>query len=221
MKTSKKLENFDFFTTIYPRTSSEKFASGKLSENEVSYNWAKANTNYKGKVKIEYDVVRPKAHGGDIITRNGHFIHFVSPDELDQIAKNIIFVIDKSGSMYGERIEMTKKAFKYILNDLDENDSYNLIYFDHNGYELFDRSRGMESRMEGTVLIRIAGIGYTKTQFFFGKPYTKTNMQKIFTGKRIRKRIRYIILYDSDIHFQFCGSVFEFHRIDKLFIKIL
>ena len=155
------------FLQLLPRTPSENFQILKKSENEVSYDWVKTNTNFKGKVKVEYDVVRPTGDGGDIITRNGHFIHFVSPDELDQIPKNIIFVIDKSSSMEGQRMKMTKKAFKYILNDLDETDSYNLIYFEDGAQKLFGQSRGMHSRTEGMVVIGIPRVIFKKTGFFY------------------------------------------------------
>ena len=47
---------------------------------------------FKGKdmdriVKIFYDVERPKLEGGDIITQNGYFIHFMSPKNLPPLDK--------------------------------------------------------------------------------------------------------------------------------------
>ena len=59
------------------------------------------------------------------MVRDGYFIHFISPDILPPIPKNIIFVIDKSGSMsYGARMEQTKEAFETILNDLHDDDYF-------------------------------------------------------------------------------------------------
>ena len=42
---------------------------------------------------------------------------------------DIICVIDKSGSMQGEKIKLVKKTLKYIIDLLDENDRFCLINF--------------------------------------------------------------------------------------------
>ena len=47
--------------------------------------------------------------------RNGYFVHFISPTEVKSIAKNIMFVIDESGSMSGRRMENTKKEMGILI----------------------------------------------------------------------------------------------------------
>jgi inter-alpha-trypsin inhibitor heavy chain H2 len=74
--------------------------------------------------------------GGDIIIRNGYFVHFISPENLDPFPKNIIFVIDRSGSMGGQKMERTKEAFEIILEDLKNDEKFNVIAFD-NQIDLF------------------------------------------------------------------------------------
>lgn len=36
---------------------------------------------------------------------NGYFVHYFAPEGLPTIPKNVIFVIDKSGSMRGRKIQ--------------------------------------------------------------------------------------------------------------------
>ena len=48
-----------------------------------------------------------------------------------QFGVNIIFVIDGSGSMWGERIEHARKAFKFMIEDLRPGlDTFNIIIYD-------------------------------------------------------------------------------------------
>ena len=70
---------------------------------------------------VTYDVVREEL-GGEILIKNGHFVHFFAPASLPVIPKNIVFIIDKSGSMHGSKIRQTKSALKTILEDLNEKD---------------------------------------------------------------------------------------------------
>ena len=44
--------------------------------------------------------------------------------------KDIIFVLDKSGSMQGEKIQQLQTAFDEIINQLQSNDMFNLVIFD-------------------------------------------------------------------------------------------
>ena len=51
---------------------------------------------------------------------------------------NFIFLIDRSGSMYGNRIEMAKQSLIYFLKSLPENGSkFNIISFGSNFFPLF------------------------------------------------------------------------------------
>ena len=43
---------------------------------------------------------------------------------------NVIFVIDASGSMWGDRIAQTRQAFKFMLEDLKAGDSFNVVTFE-------------------------------------------------------------------------------------------
>lgn len=64
---------------------------------------------------------------------NGFFMLLVSPktefSKEDIIDKNIVFILDVSGSMSGEKIEQAKKALKYCIKNLDKKDRFNIITF--------------------------------------------------------------------------------------------
>ena len=64
----------------------------------------------------------------------GYFMHIFSPtaEEIgtSPLNKDIIFVIDKSGSMDGLKLEQVKTAFSGIIKDLSEGDRFNVIFFD-------------------------------------------------------------------------------------------
>ena len=71
---------------------------------------------------------RPKADD------EGYFLMLLSPeirkadDEVSR--KTVIFVVDRSGSMSGKKMEQTKSALRFVLNNLREEDRFNIIAYD-------------------------------------------------------------------------------------------
>uniref|UniRef100_A0A672YA60 Inter-alpha-trypsin inhibitor heavy chain 3 n=1 Tax=Sphaeramia orbicularis TaxID=375764 RepID=A0A672YA60_9TELE len=84
-----------------------------------------------GDLVIVYDVNRDTTLG-DITASAGYFVHHFAPSSLTRIPKNVVFVIDQSGSMSGRKIHQTRIALIHILNDLAEEDFFGLITFDGN-----------------------------------------------------------------------------------------
>ncbi|XP_039653820.1 inter-alpha-trypsin inhibitor heavy chain H3-like isoform X4 [Perca fluviatilis] len=84
-----------------------------------------------GDLVIVYDVNRDTSIG-DIKTSAGYFVHHFAPSSLSRIPKNVVFVIDQSGSMRGKKMQQTRIALIHILNDLAEDDHFGLITFDSN-----------------------------------------------------------------------------------------
>ncbi|XP_059185019.1 inter-alpha-trypsin inhibitor heavy chain H3-like isoform X1 [Centropristis striata] len=78
---------------------------------------------------IKYDVKRAEDLGAVQIV-SGYFVHFFAPPDLPRVPKNLVFVIDRSGSMGGRKIEQTRDALVVILKDLHEEDHFALILFD-------------------------------------------------------------------------------------------
>uniref|UniRef100_A0A673AUV1 Inter-alpha-trypsin inhibitor heavy chain 2 n=1 Tax=Sphaeramia orbicularis TaxID=375764 RepID=A0A673AUV1_9TELE len=75
---------------------------------------------------VKYDVVR------DSNVSDGHFVHFFAPSNLSPLPKNIVFVIDVSGSMWGVKMKQTVEAMQAILDDLTIDDHFSVIDFNHN-----------------------------------------------------------------------------------------
>lgn len=40
---------------------------------------------------------------------NGYFVHFFAPPDLPQVPKNVVFVIDRSGSMHGIKLKQVRE----------------------------------------------------------------------------------------------------------------
>uniref|UniRef100_A0A674BCJ8 Inter-alpha-trypsin inhibitor heavy chain H6-like n=1 Tax=Salmo trutta TaxID=8032 RepID=A0A674BCJ8_SALTR len=77
---------------------------------------------------IQYDVELSDLIG-DIQVFDGYFVHYFAPRGLPVVPKDVIFVIDVSGSMIGTKIKQTKQAMSTILGDLREEDHFNIITF--------------------------------------------------------------------------------------------
>ncbi|XP_005448421.1 inter-alpha-trypsin inhibitor heavy chain H6 isoform X1 [Oreochromis niloticus] len=77
---------------------------------------------------IQYDVDL-KDLIGDVQVFDGYFVHYFAPRGLPVVPKDVIFVIDVSSSMIGNKIKQTKQAMSTILGDLREGDHFNIITF--------------------------------------------------------------------------------------------
>uniref|UniRef100_A0A3P8TA20 Inter-alpha-trypsin inhibitor heavy chain 3b, tandem duplicate 2 n=1 Tax=Amphiprion percula TaxID=161767 RepID=A0A3P8TA20_AMPPE len=114
-----------------------------------------------GDLVVVYDVNRDTSLG-DIKKSDGYFVHHFAPAGLSRIPKNVVFLIDQSGSMHGRKIEQTRIALIHILNDLAEDDYFGLITFDgdiiHWKRELVQASSGnVESAKSFAQTIRDRG----------------------------------------------------------------
>lgn len=85
-----------------------------------------------GNFAVSYDVNHQDDVGLVQIEDNTYFVHYFSPDEQDYtpLSKNIIFVIDISGSMSGGKIDQTREAIQVIFGQLHTSDTFMIILFD-------------------------------------------------------------------------------------------
>ncbi len=64
----------------------------------------------------------------------GFFLLLASPEIKaatdDRPPKTVIFVVDRSGSMSGKKIEQAKEALKFVLNNLRAGDTFNIVAYD-------------------------------------------------------------------------------------------
>nr|XP_056703682.1 inter-alpha-trypsin inhibitor heavy chain H2 [Euleptes europaea] len=89
------------------------------------------STVIDGNFVVVYDVNRD-TKAGELEIFNGYFIHFFAPENLEFLPKNILFVIDVSGSMWGLKMKQTVEAMKTILGDLRSDDKFSILDFNHN-----------------------------------------------------------------------------------------
>ncbi len=65
--------------------------------------------------------------------RDGFFILMATPGfampEKKMVPKDVIFVVDVSGSMAGQKIKQAREALRFCLNSLEENDRFEIIRF--------------------------------------------------------------------------------------------
>jgi Ca-activated chloride channel homolog len=68
---------------------------------------------------------------------DGYFLLLATPqikapedDEDERTAKTVIFVVDRSGSMSGEKMDQAKEALKFVLNNLHKGDTFNIVAYD-------------------------------------------------------------------------------------------
>ncbi len=70
-----------------------------------------------------------------------YFMGMVSPgvpDNDEILPKDIVFCLDRSGSMEGEKIEQAKNALRFCLNGFNEQDRFGLVIF-NSDIDSFDR----------------------------------------------------------------------------------
>lgn len=65
--------------------------------------------------------------------KDGYFLMLISPksniNEQERVAKDIVFVLDTSGSMSGEKIDKARAALKFGVESLSPRDRFNIISF--------------------------------------------------------------------------------------------
>ncbi|XP_014986190.3 inter-alpha-trypsin inhibitor heavy chain H4 isoform X6 [Macaca mulatta] len=116
----------DALTTSQNKTKAHIQFKPTLSQQQKSPE--QQETVLDGHLIIRYDVDRAVS-GGTIQIENGYFVHYFAPEGLTTMPKNVVFVIDKSGSMSGRKIQQTREALIKILDDLSPRDQFNLIIF--------------------------------------------------------------------------------------------
>jgi Ca-activated chloride channel homolog len=82
--------------------------------------------------------VSPDTVGASVVsyvddsTGEGYFLLLAAPgidDETEIVAKDVIVVLDTSGSMEGEKIEQARQALLYVLKHLNPDDRFNIVEF--------------------------------------------------------------------------------------------
>ncbi|MBN1917123.1 MAG: VWA domain-containing protein [Verrucomicrobia bacterium] len=87
---------------------------------------------------VLYYAVGDKAFGLNMLahrpsSEGGSFMLLISPQrDVDRnkiVRKDVVFVLDTSGSMSGDKIEQARRALTFCVNSLNEGDRFNIIQF--------------------------------------------------------------------------------------------
>jgi Ca-activated chloride channel family protein len=84
-----------------------------------------------GDAAVGASVLSYKPRSGE----DGYFMLLVSPEikssQDKPLPKTVVFVVDRSGSMSGKKIEQAKGALRFVLNNLREGDLFNVVAYDN------------------------------------------------------------------------------------------
>ncbi len=122
--------------TIY--SPSHEVAVNRKDDHRATISYEGNNVNVVRDFACYYSL-SDKDFGIDLITHrddpdeDGFFMLLISPKyEIDKkkiIEKDFIFILDRSGSMKGPKIEQAKKALRFCVENLNDGDRFNLILF--------------------------------------------------------------------------------------------
>jgi Ca-activated chloride channel family protein len=83
-----------------------------------------------GKQSIGTSILSYRPDGAE----DGYFMMLISPDiqaqQRESISKNVVFVVDRSGSMTGRKIDQAKEALRFVINNLNDGDLFNVVAYD-------------------------------------------------------------------------------------------
>eukprot|EP00090_Calanus_glacialis_P003392 TRINITY_DN12511_c0_g1_i1.p1 TRINITY_DN12511_c0_g1~~TRINITY_DN12511_c0_g1_i1.p1 ORF type:complete len:876 (+),score=214.06 TRINITY_DN12511_c0_g1_i1:35-2662(+) len=93
-----------------------------------SYQEEAGSQGISGQFIVKYDVDR-KGQESEVQVIDGYFVHYFVPENLETLPKHVVFVLDVSGSMSGEKIGQLKDSMFTVLDDMTETDYFNIITF--------------------------------------------------------------------------------------------
>ncbi|XP_050055035.1 inter-alpha-trypsin inhibitor heavy chain H4-like isoform X2 [Aphis gossypii] len=82
----------------------------------------------KGQFIVQYDVDH-NSTPNQVLIDDGYFVHFFAPTDLKPLRTHVIFVLDVSGSMAGQKLSQVKEGMGQILSEIHSEDFFTLILF--------------------------------------------------------------------------------------------
>jgi len=129
------LQSSSGLSTLYSSTHAMK--TELLGPGRARLSWQAADTIPTEDFELFFAPTRGGFGGGLLTGRLGgedHFLFVFSPEvkprQSSYLPKDIVFVMDRSGSMAGEKIEQAKKGLHFILDQLGEDDRFSIVCFD-------------------------------------------------------------------------------------------
>lgn len=96
-------------------------------------------------------------------TKQGSYgmVMLMPPDvsvEQQSLAREVVFVIDTSGSMSGDSMQQAKMALSYAVQDLPATDTFNLIEFDSEASQMWSSAQSATPENKAFATNYIAGL---------------------------------------------------------------
>ncbi|RKU35889.1 hypothetical protein C6495_04790 [Candidatus Poribacteria bacterium] len=97
----------------------------------------------------------------------GYFLLLISPKydvkKTDILEKDFIFVLDRSSSMAGTKIEQAKKALRFCMRNLNDGDRFNLISFNADVEPFSEKLVPVKDKRQTALafISRIDALGHT------------------------------------------------------------
>jgi len=95
-------------------------------------------------------------------SEEGTFMLVVTPkaevEKSDVIGRDIVFVMDISGSMQGDPLEQTKHALMHILGELNPDDRFDVVAFDDQASPFFGDLRRADGSTTGDARDRVSEL---------------------------------------------------------------
>lgn len=139
----------------------------------------------RGKVSAKLLSYRPEAG------QDGFFLLLASPEikppDAARQPKTVVLVIDRSGSMSGEKIEQVRGALKHVLNNFHEGDLFNVIAYDDN-IEMFK-----PELQRYTDQTRRAALGFVESIYSGGLTDINAAMRAALGQLQDSKRPSYVV----------------------------
>ncbi len=119
-------------------SSTHAVTTERLGPGQARVTWAAENVRPTEDFELFYAPSEGGFGGGLLTGRRedrDHFLFLFAPDveplQDNPLPKDIVLVIDRSGSMSGEKIEQAQNALHFILAQLNPNDRFSIVGFDH------------------------------------------------------------------------------------------
>ncbi len=130
------IESGDEIKNVYSPTHTIEIK--RPDDNHATITYSKKNEVPSADFRLLFDVGKGKVSTRVLSYRpdkdeDGYFMLLASPkieapDERPK--KTVVFVLDRSGSMSGKKIEQARGAAKYVLNNLRQGDLFNIVAYD-------------------------------------------------------------------------------------------
>jgi len=131
------IESREKIKNIYSPTHDVNVSRGDKRHATVTYE--KKNSIPTSDFRLLYDVGQGRL-GAQVLSyrpdkdEEGFFLLLASPDikapDEKPVPKTVLFVVDRSGSMSGKKIQQARGALKFVLNNLHQRDLFNIVAYD-------------------------------------------------------------------------------------------